>query len=811
MLERLPVIGRDDELDRLVALWHATAPGRPHFVLVTGEPGIGKSRLVEEVRAWCTSVGVANVGARAYEAAGALPYGPVIELLRADAMRARRARLDPASMQVLARVLPEVADPPPLAGVEAPARDRLFAAIAAVIAGAGHPLVVALDDIHWCDADTLALVEFTMRAAASSAAPLLVVATARDEELASRPELRAFVARLHGLGVAVELPLERLDADASADLARLALGGVADDPIIEELVGAAAGNPLFLVEMARSVWTGRSAGGGDGGVPPRVQAVIESRLDQLSPAARELATVAAVVGRAFTIDTVAHLIPDEGDAVAAVDELWRRRIVRECGVDSYDFTHDKIREVTYRGLGPGRRRRLHAAVAAALSTGVTDVEAAHVAHHFEQAGQVAAALDAYRRAVAGSAHVFAHQDVIASCRRALQLVAACQPGPERDDAELDFLVPLGVALDGRPRDRPDRDGRVRAGARAPRPAWSAAGTVDAADLGERRHRTARVPRSAALRRDPPAARARRARRHPRHGGALPEGRHIVLARRDRCLAAPPRGRPRIPPNRRHRGAPRAVRSGSTRAVCFCRLALTRYQQAADAVADELLDEAFTVAAATGHGYTDIYVRMFAAWLLADSGRAPAANRVIAGIASGDVTNTMDPIARKLFGGWALLADGDPHTALPLLHEAQRLAHHIGPQMHEPLTLLVLADALAAAGAPADALHAAVTAGQIADAEMPFHLPEALRRQGELVLAHDAATGLGLLERASRVAQEHGNVVHELRARTALLRAVRHLDADAAAGCADAVRALCDRLPSDCRLGDVVAARSELVT
>ena len=73
-----------------------------------------------------------------------------------------------------------------------------------------------------------------------------------------------------------------------------------------------------------------------------------------------------MIGRAFTIDTVARLVPDEGDAVAAIDELWRRGIVRECGVDSYDFTHDKIREVTYHGLGPGRRRRLHGAVATAL-------------------------------------------------------------------------------------------------------------------------------------------------------------------------------------------------------------------------------------------------------------------------------------------------------------------------------------------------------------------------------------------------------------------------------------------------------------
>ena len=151
---------------------------------------------------------------------------------------------------MLARVLPEIVDAPPAQSVT-PARLRLFAAIARLLVRPDRSLVIALDDIHWCDADTLDLIEFTMRDASTSAAPLLVVATARAEELASRPQLHAFIARLHALGVAVELPLERLDAAASADLARRALGGAATDTVIEELVGAAAGNPLFLVEMAR--------------------------------------------------------------------------------------------------------------------------------------------------------------------------------------------------------------------------------------------------------------------------------------------------------------------------------------------------------------------------------------------------------------------------------------------------------------------------------------------------------------------------------------------------------------------------------
>ena len=86
------------------------------------------------------------------------------------------------------------------------------------------------------------------------------------------------------------------------------------------------------------------------------------------------------------------------------------------------------------------------------------------------------------------------------------------------------------------------------------------------------------------------------------------------------------------------------------AVCLCRLALTRYQQGADAVAEALLDESFAVAAATGHGYTDVYVRAFAAWLLADSGRARAAHHIVCGMVTGDVTNVLDPLAERCSAG-----------------------------------------------------------------------------------------------------------------------------------------------------------------
>jgi DNA-binding SARP family transcriptional activator/tetratricopeptide (TPR) repeat protein len=811
-LQRLALVGRNEEMDRLLAAWRSVADGRPHLVLITGEPGIGKSRLVEELRAWCAREGILSVGARAYEAEGAVPYAPIREMLRADALRARAGRLDSASVRELARVLPELGTAAAWSPVaDAGAQQRLFLAIAHVLVDPQQQLVLALDDVHWCDVDTLNLLESTMRVAVASRAPLLMVATARREELATRPPLRACISRLHDLDVVVDLPLERLDTLASASLAELALGDADATTAVEEVVAAAEGNPLFVVEMARSGLVGRVGGsrGEDAELPPRVQAVIEWRLDRLSPMARELATIGAVVGRAFTVEVILRLLTDEGATVAALDELWRRGIVREDGLDSYDFTHDKLREVAYRTAGPAARRRLHRRVGAALVASGADRRAAEIAHHLERGGEVDGAVDAYRRAVAGAAHVFAHQDVISSCRRALALVATRSPGPARDEAELDFLVPLGVALMAGPGTSQD-EVAIYARARI------------------LRARRGLPPEPSTLRISANAAIARRAYlqahrfgelvlargEHERNDILLTEGHYLIgvtsfwlgamEASGQHLTAALASNRPEHTPVHLEQFGQ------DPRAVCLCRLALSRYHLGDAVVAGRLLEQALEAAASTGHVYTDMYVRMFGAWLLADAGRTREALDLARGMADGAEESTLHPIARTLFGGWAALAAGDSAAARVELDESRRLAHRCGPQMFEPLALLVLGDACAASGQLEMALELVTTAAGIAAAEMPFHLAEARRRQGELALAlgGDPVEVIEVLGRAADVAAGHGNVVHELRARIALLHALR-ADRPGSAVVREELAALCDRLGADSGLIEVAAARRAL--
>src|SRR5205823_15131211 len=156
--------------------------------------------------------------------------------------------------------------------------------------------------------------------------------------------------------------------------------------------------------------------------PPTVQAVITGRLAQLSPLAREVVSLAAVIGRAFTWSVLAqtsHL--DEEMLVRGLDELWRKRIVREQGEDAYDFSHDKLRVVAYAGLSAARRRLLHRRVAEileALYADALDQVSGHIAFHLEQADRVEQAITYYRRAAEAARKRSANTEALALYRRA---------------------------------------------------------------------------------------------------------------------------------------------------------------------------------------------------------------------------------------------------------------------------------------------------------------------------------------------------------------------------------------------------------
>jgi tetratricopeptide (TPR) repeat protein len=209
----------------------------------------------------------------------------------------------------------------------------------------------------------------------------------------------------------------------------------------EALYAQTAGNPLFVVEAMRA--------GGDL-LTPRVQAVIESRFAQLSPEARTLVDVAATIGREFAAQVLSSAThADEETVVRGLDELWRRRIIREHNAVAYDFSHDTIREVAYGSLSPVRRRHLHRQVALALEQAYAhdlDGVSGRLARHHEEAGQVEQAVAWYTRAADVAQRVYAHDESARLLWRAIELVRRLPPAVDRERRELELLTALPAPL-----------------------------------------------------------------------------------------------------------------------------------------------------------------------------------------------------------------------------------------------------------------------------------------------------------------------------------------------------------------------------
>jgi DNA-binding SARP family transcriptional activator len=449
-----PFIGRECEWKQLNEAWTNARQGGAHLVLVTGEPGIGKSRLALELGRSVRTAGHMVASARAYEAAGRLPWGPVIELLRSDALRNQIDALDTVWRAELARLLPELSDATQSSGRDQSGdpvqRHRLFDAVRQAIATGDSPRLLIFDDLQWCDAETIELIGFVVSSAQT--VPLLIIGTVRPEELQEQHPLNGLIDSLSRDRAVTMLPLERLGQAATA---ALAAGLRPDDELDPELVARlwreTEGNPLFVIEALR---VGISSDAGQAVLTPTIRAVLGARLDQLTDGARQLAEVAAVYGRPFSASLMVTATRiQESELVEHLDELWRRRIIRDHG-PNYDFSHDKLRAVALERISPVRRRGIHRAVAAAIVAELGDDAAAtspQLAAHYDQAGIVDAAIDAYRVAGARAVAVSALEEAVSMFQRALSLIAELPSSSDRDALELDIRIALGsplVALEG---------------------------------------------------------------------------------------------------------------------------------------------------------------------------------------------------------------------------------------------------------------------------------------------------------------------------------------------------------------------------
>lgn len=449
-------VGRADELRALAAALADAARGRGRVVLVAGEAGIGKTRLVEEALA---ARGATAFWGRCHEGQGAPAYWPWTQALRAlaESVPEERLRLQlGGDAAVLSRLLPQARAIAPDAGASASRpvdREQLRFALFDAVAGwlaratAEKPAVLVLDDLHWADSESLLLLRFL----AGEIAPLRLLVIGMQREIEARqlpaaPRLLADTARL-----GTRVLLRGLEPD---DVATLVHGDLGDVPgeAVQAIQRASEGNPFFVRELtallARNGWSAP----GTLVLPEEVREVIRRRLAPLAPEVRRLLGVASVLGRAFSLPVVAAVADlASGDALARLAGAVEAALVQEAGAaERYRFAHALVHDTVYEDLSDAERAALHARAAAVLAElhELDDTHAGEIAHHLFRAADrahVERAIGYAIRAGDLASAALGYEDAAGHYERALEAQATTgRPLAER----LPLLLRFGEAQTG---------------------------------------------------------------------------------------------------------------------------------------------------------------------------------------------------------------------------------------------------------------------------------------------------------------------------------------------------------------------------
>jgi DNA-binding SARP family transcriptional activator len=418
------MVGRAREL-RTLRAWlsgnsGAAAPP-PGMVLLLGEPGIGKTHLLGELMAAGRRAGQPVLYGRAFEAEMVRPYGAWIDALRSTDLVRIPAELRPD----LAPLLPELGGATGALGD----RERLFLAVDTLIATAPGepPALVILDDLHWIDDASAALIHYVLRGGAAPTATATaspsarvrptICCAARPGELADNPSTQRLLRALGRERRLKRLELRPLDREATGELVRLVDPAVDSAPVF----AGSEGNPLFVLELARAHAHGRVT---EGGVPETLAELIADRLARLEATARELVLWASALGRDFELEILGRAAGLEpAPLLAAVGELERHAILCPLAASAlYDFTHDLVRQAAYRQISTPRRRLMHRQIARVLAT-VADPEGAlagELARHAARAGEDELAALSCARAGERSLRLFANAEAGELAQRGLR-------------------------------------------------------------------------------------------------------------------------------------------------------------------------------------------------------------------------------------------------------------------------------------------------------------------------------------------------------------------------------------------------------
>ncbi len=462
-------VGRADALARLWAAFERARDGATSVVLIAGEPGIGKTRIVEELGRAARAAGARVYSGWCHEGEGAPPYWPWTQVLRVVERELDLHALGPAlraAIDEVARLVPGLrkdeatgrAGAPP-ASERTDGRFRLYDAVATLLGAlaARDPLVVALDDLHWADASSLRLLAFVAREAR---ARLLLLGTYRPEDVDRAGAVGETLAALARLPGHERLMLEGLRRDEVLRFVAAQSGTDPDPALVDAIFARTDGNPFFIRELVRLLeadgpLAGARQASWQSAIPAAVQDVVAHRLARLRPDCRALLEVAAVVGREFPLDLLRQMSSRGGPEVAGLlGEAESAHVIRSSsgGSAALHFVHALIQEYLYQDLGAARRLELHRSAAEALERVQHErlnPPLGELARHWclgAMTADVAVVASYSLRAAWHALAAFAYEDAAALCRRALCALDGL--GVAAPEARCDLLTALADAEDG---------------------------------------------------------------------------------------------------------------------------------------------------------------------------------------------------------------------------------------------------------------------------------------------------------------------------------------------------------------------------
>ncbi len=443
----LPFVGREREWSLLSGLLQYALEGDGRIALITGAPGIGKTRMLDELAGLAAARGALILRGQCYEMEQNVAYAPI-----AEALRCLLPRLDailvpcpPPVLTTLAQLLPELRELKPNLPPQNPLppdeeRARLLAALTYVIQHCTErePVVLLLDDLQWADPSTLQAFHHLARQVHDHA--LLLVGAYRSTSAEAQHLLTTLQRRLAQECGREEITLAEFKADDVRLLLRVLGGESVEDALAEQLYRRTEGHPYYLTEVLRDLIQGQcvivdTTGvwhlntevctdlAASGHLPPNVRATALSRLDRLAETERLLLDQAAILGRQFPLPLLARLLSQSEDSVALqAERLCTRGFLRPCQPDRYEFGHELLRRTAYEALSEPRRRLLHRRVAEALVT--LDASPDAIATHYAASDRPWLGAEHALRAAEQASRLVAYDEAVAWCMEAHRITEA---------------------------------------------------------------------------------------------------------------------------------------------------------------------------------------------------------------------------------------------------------------------------------------------------------------------------------------------------------------------------------------------------